>query len=51
MRWRRAVAEVAPPGKVYDGLVPSPLTRKYPSKIGMMTATSPTTPRVSFGGA
>jgi len=35
----------------YDELVASPLTRKYPSKIGMMIATIPTTPSVSFGGA
>ena len=46
-----AVVEVAPPGNVYETFVASPLTRKYPSKMGIMIATIPTTPRVSFGGA
>jgi len=47
-----AVVEVAhEKAHEYDELFASPLTRKYPSRIGMMIATIPTTPRVSFGGA
>ena len=47
-----AVVEVAHENaQEYDELVAIPLTRKYPSRIGMMIATIPTTPSVSFGGA
>jgi hypothetical protein len=35
----------------YEEFVAIPLTRKYPSRIGIMSATTPTTPKVSFGGA
>jgi hypothetical protein len=42
--------EVAPPGRLYDELVAIPVTRKYPSRIGIIAAITPITPSVSFGG-